>query len=102
MPQPRAFMFRNQARLNQVLMLMRLASLRVDTATDYASDIRPFLGAHDGHPPRTYRAAYDKTANPAGEVLLGSLWAPKTQISMTEVREKRALARPGQGDRECE
>ncbi|MBB5640567.1 hypothetical protein BJ997_001115 [Cryobacterium roopkundense] len=92
MLQTRAFMFRNRARLNQVLVLMRLASMRVDTATDYASDIRAFLDAHNGHPPRTYRAAYDTTANQSGEAPLGSLWAPKAQIAMTEARANRALA----------
>ncbi|TFC03259.1 hypothetical protein [Cryobacterium sp. MDB2-33-2] len=93
MIRPRAFVFRNRARLNNVLILMLLARLRVDTATDYASDIRDFLNKHDGHPPRTYRATYDKTANADGEILLSSLWAPKAQLAMAEARAKKARAR---------
>ena len=103
MLQPRAFMFPNRARLSQVLILMRLAGLRVDTATDYASGVRAFLGAHDGHPPRTYGAAYDKTAKSGWR---SPLWEPLDAQSSDfydrSTREKSTRKRPGQGDRKCE
>lgn len=92
---PRAFMFRNRARLNQLLSLIRMAYLRVDNATDYATDIRAYLDAHHGRPHRTYREAYDPTANAAGEILLASLWAEEAQLSMRDARIKRALAKLG-------
>jgi hypothetical protein len=90
---PRAFVFKNRARMNHLLTLMRLARLRVDTATDYATDIRAFLNVHDGHPPRTYREIYDRQMNPDGEFLLNSLWAVRPQLAMEEARTQKALAR---------
>jgi hypothetical protein len=93
MVKPRAYVFKNRARLNHVLTLMRLARLRVDTATDYASDIRAFLNKHNGHPPRTYRETYDTLMSPDGEFFFNSLWAIKPQLAMEESRIKKALAR---------
>lgn len=89
---PRAFVFKNRARLNHLLTLMRLARLRVDTATDYAADIRAFLNAHDGHPPRTYRETYDRHASASGEILFNSLWASRPQLAMAEARRLKTLA----------
>lgn len=70
---------------------MRLARLRVDTATDYSADIRAFLNKHDGHPPRTYRETYDTQVNQDGEFLLNSLWAVRTQLAMEEARTQKRL-----------
>jgi len=89
---PRAFVFKNRARMNHLLTLMRLARLRVDTATDYAADIRACLHAHDGHPPRTYRETYDKHASASGEILFNSLWAIRPQLAMAEARRLKTLA----------
>ncbi len=90
---PRAYVFKNRARMNHLLTLMRLARLRVDTATDYATDIRAFLNEHHGHPPRSYRETYDTQVNPKGEFLFNSLWAAKPQLAMEELRIQKALAR---------
>lgn len=79
--------------MNHLLTLMRLARLRVDTAADYATDIRAFLNEHDGHPPRTYRETYDTHVNPDGEFLFSSLWAVKPQLAMEEARIQKALAK---------
>ena len=93
MIKPRAYVFKNRARMNHLLTLMRLARLRVDTAADYATDIRAFLNEHDGHPPRTYRETYDTQVNPDGEFLFSSLWAVKPQLAMEEARIQKALAK---------
>ena len=60
--EPRAFAYRNRARMNRMLELVRLSQLRADNVGDYTVDIRSHLIAHDGHPPRTYQAIYDPTS----------------------------------------
>ena len=90
---PRAFVFRNRARLNQLLTLIRQAYLRVDNVADYATDIRAFLDSHHGRPQRTYRQAYDTRVNEAGTEMLGSLWSVEAQVSKRDARLKRALAK---------
>lgn len=92
---PRAFMFRNRGRLNHLLELMRLATLRVDNPADYALDIRTYLDENNGRPQRTYRQAYDALADSAGVMQLSSLWAPDAQIAMLEARMKRARKKLG-------
>ena len=86
---PRAFAFRNRARLNHLLTLMRLATLRVDNPTDYASEIRAHLEATGGHPLRTYRETYD----PRSEEQFSSLWSLPAQSAMREARRIRELAK---------
>ncbi|MET4780549.1 hypothetical protein [Glaciihabitans sp. UYNi722] len=93
MLRPRAFVFRNRARLNQLLALIRQAYLRVDNVADYATDIRAYLDLHHGHPVRTYRQAYDARTNEAGNTLLASLWSAEAQISMRDARQRRQLAK---------
>lgn len=88
--QSRAFAFRNRARLNQLLELMRLANQRVDNAADYATDIRAHLDEHNGHPPRTYRAIYDTKTDESGTVLLNSLWSEPAQLAMIQARMDEA------------
>ena len=86
---PRAFTFRNRGRLNQLLELIRLSHLRVDNATDYATDLRTHLLGHNGPPVRTYRDAYDSAVddNPEG---FCSLWSKTTQLAMKEARIRRS------------
>ncbi|MEO7121536.1 MAG: hypothetical protein ABI400_00105, partial [Lacisediminihabitans sp.] len=79
-------------RLNQLLTLMRLAHLRVDNIADYSTDIRAYLEAHNGRPHRTYREAYDATADEAGVQKFNSLWSVPVQIAMREARTKRTQA----------
>lgn len=86
---PRAFAFRNRARLNHLLTLMRLATLRVDNPTKYAAEIRDHLEAIGGHPQRTYRETYD----PRTEEQFSSLWALPAQAAMREARMIRELAK---------
>ena len=90
---PRAFTFRNRARLNQLLTLMVLSHRKVDNVTDYSTDIRAYLDAHNGRPHRTYREAYDAMANESGVALLNSLWSVTAQVAMIEARAKRAAPR---------
>jgi hypothetical protein len=90
---PRAFTFRNRARLNQLLTLMVLSHRKVDNVTDYSTDIRAYLDAHNGHPRRTYREAYDATTNESGVALLNSLWSVTAQVAMIEARSRRAAAK---------
>ena len=89
---PRRFAFRNRARLNQLLDLMRLKSMNVDHPTDYAKDIRTYIEASDGRPERTYREAYDSLP----DELFSSLWSVPAQLAMREARlmraEKKAIA----------
>lgn len=88
--QPRAFAFRNRARLNQLLNLMRLANLRVDNVADYGTDIRAYL---DDHPQRTYREIYDAQEDESGAALLNSLWSVPAQVAMREARARLAIAK---------
>ena len=90
---PRAFTFRNRARLNQLLTLMVLSHRKVDNVTDYSTDIRAYLDAHNGRPHRTYREAYDAMANESDVALLNSLWSVTAQVAMIEARAKRAAPR---------
>ena len=52
---PRAFTFRNRARLNQLLTLMVLAHRKVDNVTDYSTGIRAYLEDHKGDRTRSSR-----------------------------------------------
>jgi hypothetical protein len=88
------FVFRNRARLNQLLTLMRLAHLHIDNITDYSTDIRVYLEAHSGRPHYTYREAYDANTDEAGAPQLNSLWSVDTQMAMREARAKRASGIP--------
>ena len=91
--QPRRFAFRNRARMNQLLALMRQATLRVDNVADYSTDIRAYLEAHNGHPQRTYRDVYDAKENEDGDALFNSLWSVQAQTIMREARLKRSIAK---------
>ena len=57
--------FRNRARMDLLLELVRLAHLRADDAGVHATDVRAHLTKHGGLPSRRYRALYDS-------------WGPKT------------------------
>ncbi|WP_449372817.1 hypothetical protein [Arthrobacter psychrolactophilus] len=77
----RAFSFRNRARLNLLLELVRLGLLRADNASDYATSIRAHLIAHQGHPKRSYRDIYDHQSNEEG-TNINSLWSPAAQLKI--------------------
>lgn len=89
--QPRRFAFRNRARMNTLLTLMRQAMLRVDNVADYSADIRAYLEAHNGHPQRTYRDVYDTRVSEGGDVLFNSLWSVPAQTIMRDARLKRSI-----------
>ena len=88
---PRAFAYRNRARMNQMLELIRLAHLRVDNVADYATDIRAHLALHNGRPVRTYRNVYDSKADDANNGFC-SLWSIAAQTSMRAARLKPTAA----------
>jgi len=90
---PRAFAFRNRARLNNLLALMRLAYLRADSVPGYSIDIRAYLDKHNGRPERTYRQAYDAQFDDAGTAQLNSLWAVAAQEAMLEARLRKLTAK---------
>lgn len=86
----RAFSFRNRARLNLLLELLRLGQLRADNAADYASAIRAHLIQYEGHPERSYREIYDHQSSEDGSNA-NSLWSPAAQLRLhTESDEKTA------------
>ena len=74
----RAFSFRNRARLNLLLELIRLGLLRAENASDYATAIRAHLIKHQGHPKRSYREIYDHRSIEDG-INTNSLWSPAAQ-----------------------
>jgi hypothetical protein len=77
----REFSYRNRARLNLLLELIRLALLRADNAADYATSIRAHLIKHQGHPKRTYREIYDHQSDEEG-TRTNSLWSPAAQLRL--------------------
>lgn len=89
----RALSFRNRARLNLLLELMRLRELRADNAGDYAIAIRAHLEAHRGHPQRRYREICDRRANPDGMKAKNSLWSPAAQLRLQARFAARAAAK---------
>ena len=91
---PRTFAFRNRIRLNNLLALMRLAYLRVDSVAGYSIDIRTYIDAHNGHPQRTYRESYDPKFDSAGTSRLNSLWSAQAQEAMAGARMRKALVKP--------
>jgi hypothetical protein len=87
--EPRQWTYRNRARMNLLLELMRLAQLRVDNVTSYAADIRAYLKEHNGRPPRAYRAIYDPWGPKDQQKRSYSLWASEAE---RESRAQRAAA----------
>jgi hypothetical protein len=90
---PRTFAFRNRARLNNLLALMRLAYLRVDSVAGYSVDIRAYLDTHKGRPQRTYRESCDAKFDDAGTAQLNSLWSVQAQEAVAEARMQNPLAK---------
>lgn len=91
--EPRTFMLRNRARMDNLLELMRLAYLRADDVHQYSADIRAYIEANDGHPDRTYRDTYDQKLDDDGEARFNSLWSTEAQLAMKEARRRRAIAK---------
>lgn len=88
----RSFSYRNRARLDLQLELIRLSLLRADNATDYASAIRTHLITHQGHPKRSYREIYDHENTKDG-TKTNSLWSPAAQLRLQTGSDKK-LANP--------
>jgi hypothetical protein len=87
--EPRMYSYKNRARTNQMLELVRLSMLRADDVSAYTTAIRTELDAHHGHLQRGYRDVYDKReADPAES--FNSLWSAATQRRMAEVRRREA------------
>ena len=84
----RVYSFRNRARLNNLLELMRLPYQKVDRVAGYSTDIRRYLEAHNGRPKRTYREAYDPQFDGAGTQQFNSLWDVSAQIAIREARAR--------------
>jgi hypothetical protein len=57
----RAWCFRNLARMNLLLGLMRLTINHHDDAGHYAAAIKAHLLRHGGEPPRQHKVLYDPT-----------------------------------------
>ncbi len=94
----RRWTFRNRARMNLLLELVRLADLRADDPTVYATDIRHHLAEQSGRPARTYRAIYDTWGPKNAEHRTYSLWASPAEKAARELRsrERKATGRPPQ------
>ena len=92
----RRWMFRNRARMDLLLELVRMADLRADDADVYAADIRQHLTTHGGRPPRNYRAIYDTRGPKGNENKNYSLWASPAEKAARELRgaESRRTGRP--------
>ena len=99
--EPRMYSYKNRARTNQMLELVRLSMLRADDVSTYTSAIRTELDAQHGHLQRGYRNVYDKReADPAESV--SSLWSAATQRRMAEVRKRKAEHRAMMAARRAE
>jgi hypothetical protein len=92
----RRWTFRNRARMDLLLELVRLADLRADDPGVYAADIRAHLLAHAGRPTRTYRAIYDSWGPKDAEQRTYSLWASPAERAARELRnaERKKTGRP--------
>jgi hypothetical protein len=87
--EPRMYSYKNRARTNRMLELVRLSMLRADDAAAYTAAIRAGLVSHDGHLQRGYRDVYDKTSTVPFESK-HSLWSTATQRTMAETKRRRA------------
>ena len=83
-----AFSYRNRARLDLQLELIRLSLLRADNASDYATAIRTHLITHQGHPKRSYREIYDHR-NAQDGTKTNSLWSPAAQLRLLTGSDKK-------------
>lgn len=87
-----AVTYKNRARTNRMLELVRLSMLRADDAAAYTAAIRAQLTFHRGHLQRQYRDVYDKPSKDPYESS-HSLWSTATQKAMGEKRRRRAAHR---------
>lgn len=94
--EPRRWTFRNRARMDLLLELVRLADLHADDPRAYAADLRQHLQAIGGRPSRTYRALYDTWGPKKSEKRTYSLWASPAQKAARELRNRtrKATGRP--------
>lgn len=92
----RRWTFRNRARMDLLLELVRMAYLRADDAGVYATDIREHLINHDGRPPRSYRAIYDTWGPKDNEKRSYSLWASPAEKAARDLRsaERKKTGKP--------
>lgn len=82
----RRWTFRNRARMDLLLELVRLAHLRADDAGVYAIDIRGHLSKHAGMPSRRYRALYDSWGPKSNQQRTYSLWSTPAEKAAKELR----------------
>jgi hypothetical protein len=90
--QPRMYSYKNRARTNRMLELVRLSMLRADDGAAYTAAIRAQLVSHAGHLRREYRDIYDKRGSDPFESK-HSLWSTATQRTMAETKRRRAAYR---------
>jgi hypothetical protein len=90
--EPRMFSYKNRARTNRMLELVRLSMLRADDSAAYTAGIRAGLVSHDGHLQRGYRDIYDKRGPDPFETK-HSLWSAAAQKAMGERKRRRAAYR---------
>jgi hypothetical protein len=86
--EPRKYSYRNRARTNRMLELIRLSMLRADDVAAYTTAIRSHLDAQHGPLQRSYRDLYDARAKDPRESL-SSLWAVPVQLAMREARKRK-------------
>ena len=96
----RRWTFRNRARMNLLLELVRLADLRADDPSVYATDIRHYFTEQSGRPPRSYRAIYDSWGPKSAEHRTYSLWASPAAKAARELRsqQRKQTGRPVRRD----
>lgn len=89
----RAWTFRNRERMNLLLELIRLRSLRADNATTYAADIRAHL-LDPNRPSRRYRAVYDTWGTGTNQVRVYSLRPSAAQVATRKAKNAARKAAP--------
>lgn len=90
--EPRLYSYKNRARTNRMLELVRLSMLRADDSVTYTAAIRAQLVSNHGRLHRGYRDVYDKRGKDPFESKY-SLWSTATQKKMAETKRRRAAHR---------
>ena len=90
--EPRMYSYKNRARTNRMLELVRLSMLCADDSVTCTASIRAQLVSRQGHLQRGYRDIYDKRGVDPFESRY-SLWSAATQKTMAETKRWRAAHR---------
>jgi hypothetical protein len=96
--EPQMYSYKNRARTNRMLELVRLSMLRADDSASYTAAIRAQLISHHGHLQRGYRNVYDKRGADPFESKY-SLWSTAKQKTMAETKRRRAAHRAMMAER---